>query len=159
MKKIALTLATMALTLSSIPAMAAETGGGCGVGKVILEGQTGIGANFAASVLNQILLPQSSSMTSGIMGCDTTQVVKNGHDRETFAAANSDVLNVEMAQGQGNHLASLADIMGISEQHRADFYSLTQKKYEALSAADTATMLSALDNEMSSHPALAVYVR
>ncbi|MDH5183817.1 MAG: DUF3015 domain-containing protein [Gammaproteobacteria bacterium] len=159
MKKIALTLATMALTLSSIPAMAAETGGGCGVGKVLLEGQKGVGANVGASILNQVLLPQSSSMTSGIMGCDTTQVVKNGHDRETFATANRDELSVEMAQGQGNHLASLADIMGISEQHRADFYSLTQKKYESLNGSDSAMMLGALDSAMSSHPALSVYVR
>lgn len=150
------------LALISQPAMSKDKGAGCGIGNKLMEGEAGVGAHVGAWALNRLLLPQSSSQTSGILGCDVTQQVNNDHQKKDFVASNIDSLSVDMAQGEGEHLSTLASLLGVAEVDHAKFFELTQKSYDKIYSnpeTDATMMLSALSNEMAMDPQLATYVQ
>lgn len=161
MKKLVIGLCCAFALGSTSMAFATEKAGGCGIGKEIMAGKTGLGANLVAAILNNILIPNTFFMTTGILGCDTTQTVQNEQQGETFVASNMDTLAVEMAQGTGDHLAALASILGVAEADKAAFYSLAKDQYEPLfSASGTtpATVLTTLNTAMLSDARLSQYV-
>jgi hypothetical protein len=51
---------------------------------------------------------------------------------EMFVASTFENLSVDMARGQGEHLASLATMMGIPVEHQPAFFSLAQDRYRTL---------------------------
>lgn len=154
-------MAVAAITMASQPAMSKDYGPGCGIGKTLLEGETGVGAHVGAWFLNTQILPQSFSQTSGILGCDVTQQVNNEKQKELFIAENIDDLSVDMAKGQGDHLIILASLMGIAEKDQPKFFELTQTSYPTIfssSTTDADMMIAALNSEMAVNPDLATYV-
>jgi len=161
MKKFALGIALSACLVPFSSIQAEETGAGCGVGKMIFEGQTGVGPNVVAAVLND-LLSGSSSMTSGTMGCDTTKTVLIDQQKEVFVAANMDNISIDMAQGQGDYLNSLASMMGIDDKDKNSFFSLTQDKYEKLLGENESSpnqLLASLEAVMLEDKTLAKYIQ
>ncbi len=75
-----------------------------------------------------------------------------------FAQLNFENLSQEMAQGQGEHLASLATLMGVPTEHQAEFFAMTQEKYTTLVKAGEASpvaMIKALNDAVATHPVLA----
>ena len=161
MKKLVIGLCCAFALGSTSMAFATEKAGGCGIGKEIMAGKTGLGSNLVAAILNNILIPNTFFMTTGILGCDTTKTVQNEQQGETFVASNMDTLAVEMAQGTGDHLAALASILGVAEADKAVFYSLAKDQYEPLfSASGTtpATVLTTINTAMLGDARLSQYV-
>lgn len=161
MKKLALGIALSASVAAFSTAQAEETGAGCGVGKVIFEGQSGVGINIVAALVNDFL-SGSFSITSGTMGCDSTQTVMNDQQKEIFVAMNMDNLTVDMAQGQGDYLNSLASMMGIEEQDKNSFYNLTQDNYEKIvgeNQTQATQVLASLEQVMLEDEYLAKYIQ
>lgn len=161
MKKLVIGLCCAFALGSTSMAFATEKAGGCGIGKEIMAGKTGLGSNLVAAILNNILIPNTFFMTTGILGCDTTKTVQNEQQGETFVASNMDTLAVEMAQGTGDHLAALASILGVAEADKAAFYSLAKDQYEPLfsaTGATPATVLTTLNTAMLSDARLSQYV-
>ena len=75
-----------------------------------------------------------------------------------FAQLNFENLSQEMAQGQGEHLASLATLMGVPAEHQAEFFAMTQERYTTLVKAGEASpvaMIKALNDAVATHPVLA----
>lgn len=145
-----------------LSAHAASDGSGCGLGKVILEGKSGTGPNFVASFINGIHGNQTFAMSTGTAGCDVTTTVKNdNHERDTFIASNMDNLSVDVAQGKGDYLASLAQIMSIEVQDVSLFNTLAQKHYEELfiNADGSEGVAAALDVAMASDSHLSKYLK
>lgn len=162
MKKVIFLTMLASLALTSQPAFSGESGSGCGIGKTVLKGESGVGAHIGAWALNVMLLPQSSSMTSGILGCDPSKTVNNDQQKEVFVASNMDSLSVDMAQGEGEHLTTLATLMGVTKNDQAKFFALTQRSYSSIFSTpktDANMMLSALSHEMTMNPELAIYVQ
>ena len=61
-------------------------------------------------------------------------------------------------RGQGEHLASLAALLGVPEEAQPEFFALVQEKYTLLVGSDdttAVTMLRALQASMAEHTALA----
>ena len=134
MKMLIALSATLLVTAMPV-AQAQETGAGCGLGTVLLEGKSGKGATIGASIIN-ISASQTSSMTSGLLGCDTTQVVGNDQATEIFVASNMDQLSSEVAQGGGEYLNVLANLMGIADEDRVAFHRVAQENYDSLFLTD-----------------------
>ena len=134
MKMLIALSATLLVTAMPV-AQAQETGAGCGLGSVLLEGKSGKGATIGASIIN-ISASQTSSMTSGLLGCDTTQVVGNDQATEIFVASNMDQLSSEVAQGGGEYLNVLANLMGIADEDRVAFHRVAQENYDSLFLTD-----------------------
>lgn len=156
----------LALGLSAQNGMADETGAGCGIGKMVMEGKSGKGANIAAAIINVVLIPNTffmstaASMGEEMLGCDPTKTVLKEQQKEEYLAANMDNLSRDMAQGGGSHLEVLANIMGIAEEDRPSFYSMTQQELAGLDLSGSASsVVSGLNVAMLDYPELAKYAR
>ncbi len=160
MKKLATRLCCAFMLCSTSMTFATEKAGGCGIGKEIMAEKTGLGSNLIASMLNALPIPNTFFMTTGILGCDTTQTVQNEQQSEIFVARNMDTLAIEIAQGNGDHLAALATLLGVADADKPVFYSLAKDQYEPLfNTIETSpvTVLTALNTAMLNDTRLSQY--
>jgi hypothetical protein len=145
----------------AVPTVNAHTtGAGCGLGKLALNGKSGLGWNVLAFFLNGTGV-NTFAMSSGTSDCDVTKTVRNETDRTEYAAINFDNLSADAARGAGEHLAGLAQVMTIAEADRTSFYTLMQSRYDNLfsQTATPESMLVSLDDAMRADAHLAQYVR
>ena len=139
-----------------------DMGPGCGLGKVMWEGSPHadqIGAQILISTTNNTILPwQAFGITSQNLGCKNSGKVWAEQKMNMFAQLNFENLSQEMAQGQGEHLASLASLMGVPAEHQGEFFAMTQERYTTLVKAGEASpvaMIKALNDAVATHPILA----
>lgn len=140
----------------------ADTGPGCGLGKVMWEGSTAansIGGELLISTTNNTILPwQAFGITTGNFGCKNNGKLWAEQKVNMFASVNFENLSQEMAQGQGEHLASLASLMGVPVEKQADFFAMTQDRYNSLVKAGESSpvaMIKAINDAIAAHPVLA----
>ena len=80
------------------------------------------------------------------------------HKATVFTASNFENLSQDMAQGRGEHLASLATLIGVPANHHGEFFAMTQNQYTALlreGEASPVAMVKAINDAIVSHPVLA----
>ncbi|MGI9303726.1 MAG: DUF3015 family protein [Gammaproteobacteria bacterium] len=164
--KLILVSLTIIIGLAAQNGLAEETGAGCGIGKAVMEGKSGKGANIGASILNDILVARTffmstaASMDDELLGCDPSQTVMKEQRKDEYLSANMDNLSRDMAQGAGAHLEALATIMEIDEQDKAAFYEMAQQEFAALEfTGSAASVVSGLHTAMLSYPELSKYSR
>ena len=150
-------VALLPLSATSVWAANPDTGPGCGLGKVVwadYQNQKSIAPQVLQSTTNGTSGSQTFGISSGTSGCTNDGTVMAEHKVNVFAAANYDSLSQEMARGGGEHLASLAELMGIPEESRAQFFALAQTQYANLIASGDATpaaMIATLQNGIEAH--------
>jgi hypothetical protein len=140
-----------------------DTGPGCGLGKVAWQDAkvdtNTVGAQLLISTTNNTILPwQAFGITTGIFGCRNNGKVWAEQKVHMFAQLNVENLSQEMAQGGGEHLGSMATLMGIPVEHQAEFFALTQERYSSLVNAGEASpvaMVKALNDAIATRPVLA----
>jgi hypothetical protein len=137
-------------------------GPGCGLGQMVFTSQPkAIAHQVLGATTNGTFGAQTFGISTGTSGCTNNgQIVKN-EQVNVFASINFENLSQEMAQGQGEHLVSLATLLGIPAEDQPAFFSLAQEKYAALiSAGEQApvAMLTALQAAMATNPTLAKVV-
>lgn len=138
-----------------------DAGSGCGLGSLLFDGNSGVGAHSIAMTTNAFLFNNTFGMSSGTLGCDSTQPVRYKGER-IYISANMTRLAEDMARGQGETLAGLANLMGIAEGDRPAFYALTHKQFERIYPNESVTsdqVVDALIGVMKADAALAKYVR
>jgi hypothetical protein len=123
------------LAFLSVPAAFAGTTSGCGLGTQLFKGQSGMVPNVLAVTTNGISGNQTFGVTSGTSGCQADNTVYQEQQQVNFVAANLDNLSEEMAQGQGQYVNALANLMGCPVDLRADFSRFGQDNYESLFSA------------------------
>ncbi|MEP7153804.1 MAG: DUF3015 domain-containing protein [Nitrospira sp.] len=137
LRKLFVMLGAVAVVSQAGLAMAAnpDTGPGCGLGKLAwadYKNQKNIAPQVMMATTNGTFGSGTFGISSGTSGCTNDGQVMADQRTNMFAAMNFDNLSQEMAQGKGEHLASLATLMGIpAEQHTA-FFALTQERYTAM---------------------------
>ncbi|MDF0652413.1 MAG: orotate phosphoribosyltransferase [Nitrospira sp. LK265] len=144
------------------PAMAAnpDTGPGCGLGKLAWEdykGQKEIAPQVLMATTNGIGM-NTFAISTGTSGCTNDGKIMGEHKTTVFASLNFDALTAEMAQGQGEHLASLATLMGVPAERQAVFFAMTQERYTSLVQAGEASpvaLVKSLNDAIAGHPVLA----
>lgn len=160
-KALLVSVCTTALSLTATQAFSGETGPGCGVGSMAWEGQSGLLANISAGTTNGTFL-NSFAISSGTTGCDASHQVQRSDDKEVFVASNMDSLSQDIAQGQGDHLSTLATIIGVEKEDQNTFAASMQNEFSTLfSSGSTSTtdVLAAIDDIMLKDVSLAKYVR
>ncbi len=137
-----------------------DNGPGCGLGKLAwldYGGQKQIAPQIMMATTNGTFASQTFGISSGTSGCANDGVImKNKH--VSMASTSFDSLRQEMAQGQGEHLASLATLLGVPEKDQPRFFALVQEKYSILMDSDQTSplaMLQALQAAMAENPVLA----
>lgn len=137
-----------------------DNGPGCGLGKLAwmdYGSQKQIAPQVMMATTNGTFSSQLFGISSGTSGCTNDGVImRNKHINITSRAFES--LAQEMAQGRGEHLASLAALLDVPEEAQPEFFALVQEKYTILAGSDdttAVTMLQALQVAMAERPALA----
>lgn len=143
----------------------ADNGPGCGLGKELWKedpNTDNVGKQMLISTTNNPFIPlQAFAITSGTLGCKNSGKVWVEEKVTMFAAANLGNLSQEMAQGQGEHLASLASLMGVPAEQQTYFFAMAQESYSSFAAAgepSSTLLVSTLNDGMAAHPVLAKVV-
>ena len=141
-----------------------DNGPGCGLGKLAWSdygGQKQIAPQIFMATTNGTFWSQTFGISSGTSGCTNDGVImKNKHVNLAGGAFES--LKQEMARGEGEHLASLATLLGVPVDEQPVFFSLVQEKYASLVQSEDTTalvMLQAIQEAMAGHPVLAKVAR
>lgn len=161
-----LILASLAVAFMGMQAglaMAAnpDTGPGCGLGKLAWQNypnQKTIGVQTMEATTNGLMGNQTFGISSGTSGCTNDGKFWAQEKVNVFAALNFENLAQDMAQGQGEHLASLATLMGIPASQQPAFFAMTQEKYASLMTAGETSpvaLVKALNDAVATHPMLA----
>jgi hypothetical protein len=163
MKQVLLLSVTVFFGIQAGLAMAAnpDTGPGCGLGKLAwgdYKGQKEIAPQVMMATTNGTFGSTTFGISSGTSGCTNDGKIMGDSKTVMFAEMNFDNLSQEMAQGHGEHLASLALLMGIPADKQEEFFALTQERYTSLVKAGEASpvaMVKALNEAIEGHPVLA----
>ena len=137
-----------------------DTGPGCGLGKILWADHA-----HQKNIAPQVLMATTNgtgmntfAISSGTSGCTNDGKIMAEHKATVFTAANFENLSQEMAQGQGEHLASLATLMNIPASQHGEFFAMTQSQYTTLireGEASPVAMVKAINDAIATHPVLA----
>jgi hypothetical protein len=138
-----------------------DTGPGCGLGKLAwadYKNQKDIAPQVLMATTNGTFGSNTFGISTGTSGCTNNGKVLSEHKATMFASLNFENLTQEMAQGEGEHLASLATLLNIPPEYQAEFFALTKERYNSLIESGETTsmaMLKALNETIAGHPVLA----
>jgi len=162
-KSLTVTFAAFALLLQGGAVLAAavpDQGPGCGLGKLAWHDYShpkSIAPQVLMATTNGTFGSQTFGISSGTSGCTNDGHIIAEHKVNVFASMNFENLSQEMAQGHGEHLTSLAMLMGVPVELHPDFFAMTQRQYKSLvksgATAPTAT-ITALYHAIEKNPAL-----
>lgn len=163
LRKLFVVLGAVAMVGQAGLAMAAnpDTGPGCGLGKLAwadYKNQKNIAPQVMMATTNGTFGSGTFGISSGTSGCTNDGQVMAEQKTNVFANLNFDNLSQEMAQGRGEHLASLATLMGIPAEQHAAFFALTQERYTTMVEAGEASsvaLVKALNDAVGKSPVLA----
>jgi hypothetical protein len=137
-----------------------DTGPGCGLGKIAWQNYP-----YAKTKGAQVMIALTNgtgmntlAISFGTSGCTDDGKWWAEQKAVMFAELNSDALAQEMAQGRGEHLASLATLLGVPRQEHTTFFAMAQERYAGLtntSDLSAVAMVRALNEAISSNPVLA----
>ena len=109
-----------------------DTGPGCGLGKLAwgdYPNQQDVGPQIAMATTNTTLGSQTFGISSGTSGCTNDGVILSSEKARVFATLQFQDITQDLAQGGGEHLASLAQILNIPVDDRPEFFINTQKQF------------------------------
>jgi len=141
-----------------------DTGPGCGLGKELWKNYPNAktkGAQILMATTNNTFGTQTFGISTGTLGCSDNGQWWAEQKATMFAELNTDALAQEMAQGSGEHLASMATLLGVPQPQHEAFFVMAQARYASLSLAgdiSAATMVKTLNEGISADPLLAKVV-
>ena len=136
-----------------------DTGPGCGLGKLAFQNYPNAktkGAQVLMATLNGTGA-NTFAISSGTSGCTDDGRWWAENKTTMFAELNSDALAQAMAPGSGEHLASLATLLGVPQDQHQAFFAMTQDRYTALTQAgevSAVAMIKAMNDAISANPVL-----
>ena len=138
-----------------------DTGPGCGLGKLAFadfKNQKNIAPQVLMATTNGTFGSTTFGISSGTSGCTNDGQVWADQKVTMFALLNFENLTQEMAQGRGEHLVSLATLMGVPEDQHSEFLSMAQERYILLVQGgenSSASLVKALNDAIAKNPVLA----
>jgi hypothetical protein len=163
MKKLVMLSVAVAFALQGGLALAAgtpDTGPGCGLGKELWKNYPNAktkGSQILMATTNASFGTHTFGISTGTLGCSDDGRWWAEQKATMFAELNSEALAQEMAQGRGEHLASMATLLGVPQQQQQAFFAMAQERYAALSGAgdlSPVAMVQALNEGISANPSL-----
>lgn len=120
---------------------AANSNTGCGLGSLLIDKQ-GLIWNLFQITTNGSTGTQTFGITSGTSGCKSGKIAMDSRTQE-FVAANMDALSQEIAQGRGEHLDTLVELLNVADKDA--FKIALQDNYNKLYASKDAQSADVLD--------------
>lgn len=149
--------------VASFPAgamAASDNLGGCGWGSKLFDGQRGLMPNVLAATSNSSYLTNTFGMTSGTSGCTADGVVKSNWKTAMFIDGNKEKLARDMSMGGGETLDVLAKLLGVRDEHKADFFRTTKDNFGTIFASESVStdqVLAGLKQVLAANTELSNY--
>lgn len=159
MKKTLVSIALLA-SVSASSAFAAQENTGCGLGTMLFDGKSGVGPQILAVTTNGTSGNQTFGISSGTLGCTQDGVVTSSEKLSMFTSSNMDNLARDMSVGHGESLETMASLMGIEEEDKANFYTTAQQNFDQIFTSENVTaeeVLASLNEVMAKDENLARY--
>jgi hypothetical protein len=102
---------------------------GCGVGTMVFPGADTTLKQILAATTNGCFGNQTFGITSGTVGCDKPASFASTPQLERFVAENMDALARDIAAGQGETLATVAELLQVPVAERAQVYAALQANF------------------------------
>lgn len=134
MKKIV--ISALLGTMSIGVAQAAQNNVGCGLGSMVWDGKSGVAPQVMAATTNGTSGNQTFGITSGTLGCTQDGVVQSSQKLSMFTGENMDSIARDMSVGEGESLETMAELMGISDEHKGAFFTATKENFGRIFSSD-----------------------
>jgi hypothetical protein len=119
---------------------------GCGLGYIIFkENPDTVLFQIFAATTNGTSSNQTFGMSTGTLECQQPTVVASIELQE-FVAANMDTLAQDMATGEGETLATLAELMEVPSADRDRFYATLQDNFASIYTHGDIQSAEVIDN-------------
>jgi len=141
LKKAMIIGALVALPVSAFAA-GENNVGSCGWGTKVFDGQSGVVPQVLAATTNGTSGNQTFAITTGTSGCTPNGTVRSSWKTAMFIDGNKERLARDMSRGSGETLESLAQLIGVKEEHKALFFHVAKDNFNRIYSAD---MVSAQD--------------
>lgn len=139
-KTLLITAATTILTTASF----AGANTGCGLGNEVIKNQDSVVMQVFAATTNGTSGNQTFGITSGTSGCaKPAKFVSNDRANE-FVAGNMDLLALDISNGQGEALSTLATLLNISNPDT--FASILQANFDNIYTSSSVNSADVIDN-------------
>ncbi len=145
MKKL---LLTAGLTVALSGTVMAGSGPGCGVGSMVFAEKSGTVNHVLASITNGVFSNQAFGMSTGTLGCDTSQPIEYTQVA-AYMDANLDQVAVDMARGEGEALDGLATLLNVAAEDRAAFATVAQANFTRIFPSAETTREIAVESLMA----------
>lgn len=134
-KLIAITVVALCLFVVG-PAFAgqAENNTGCGLGTMLWEGKADDSTLFQVfqATTNGTSGNQTFGISSGTLGCEQPVKFVASERLKEFSGANLDSLARDISMGQGESLNTLAELMDVQVDERAQFAASLQSNFDQI---------------------------
>lgn len=100
---------------------------GCGLGSVIMGAK---GNQVSAGTTNISTYNQFFGITTGSLNCVDVKKAKAAEQVDRYLKGNTGMLAIDMVRGQGEHMNSVADILGCSDKPR--FQTVMKSSYPSI---------------------------
>ena len=143
MKKL---IAVAAIALLPFANAMADSDIGCGLGSMVMAGQEGKVFKVLGATTNGTSGNQTFGITFGTLGCNGNGAVTSSAKLALFIDGNMDNLARDMSKGEGETLATLAEVWGVSAQDQAAFNELAQANFSDVFTSENVTSQAVLEN-------------
>jgi len=124
-----------------------DTGPGCGLGRQLWEdwkGKKQIAPQLFMASTN-VTGSYTFAITSGTSGCSNDGTIWDSQKAGLFIEINYANVMDDMARGGGEHLASLAALLGVAQEDETTFFSLVQREVPSSVHGEPALLLERLE--------------
>lgn len=119
---------------------------GCGLGSIIFKDQDGLLSQTCAATFNGIYGNQTFGITTGTSNCEKPATFASNERLNKFVHDNMDNLAVDISQGHGEYLSTLAVLLDTPVEARGDLYARLQTNFTTIYPSETVTHLDVLNN-------------
>jgi hypothetical protein len=144
MKKILTIVSITALTLSTA---FANPNTGCGLGNEVIKNQDSVLMQVFAATTNGTSGNQTFGITSGTSGCAKPAKFVSNDKANQFVADNMDALALDISNGQGESLTTLATLLNISNPDH--FAATLQENFDKIYTSSNVSSADVIDNIVS----------
>ncbi len=141
MKKLLLISASIAL-LTTVSFANPNTG--CGLGSQIIKSQDSVLMQIFAATTNGTSGNQTFGITSGTSGCAKPSKIVSNEKVNTFVANNMDSLAVDISNGEGESIDTLATLLNV--QDKTAFKATLQNNFATIYSSSDVTSAQVIDN-------------
>lgn len=143
---VALTVAILCTLASAGALYADQSNTGCGFGSLMFEGKDGLLSQVCAATFNSSFGSQTFGITSGTVNCAKPANFSSIEKLNRFVGDNMDNLAMDISKGNGEYLTTLAVLLEIPVEERAQFYGLMQSSFSKIYTSEAVTHVDVLNN-------------